>query len=342
MRTFLWSVATLWFSYSAVAQNGSEPVLITDMLKIKTVGNITTSRDGSKAAFTVTSIEGDENNKSDYKYITQIYTVGSSGNDTPIQLTTTKEGASQPSWSPDGSQLAFVRTVEGKPQIFLLSFKGGEALQLTKYKYGASGPRWSPDGKQILFSSSIPIEDLVKDTVLNATRAIPQWPYEKPGYDKNEQFRSNKAKADPNGNSDEIQAYLDKNVGDKKAIVLNKLNFQNEMNISAEMNFNQLFIIDVGNPGSQPRLITKMFHRYGGAAFLPDGKQIIMSGDVDSLEAPDRSQENQIYSRLANAAASGVLRISGGFSRITTHGTIAIEHNPGTMPATNHFAHVTT
>jgi dipeptidyl aminopeptidase/acylaminoacyl peptidase len=307
MRTFLWSVATLWFSYSAVAQNGSEPVLITDMLKIKTVGNITASRDGSKAAFTVTSIEADENNKSDYKYITQIYTIGTSGTDTPIQLTTTKEGASQPSWSPDGSQLAFVRTVEGKPQIFLLSFKGGEALQLTKYKYGASSPRWSPDGKQILFSSSIPIEDLVKDTVLNAARAIPQWPYEKPGYDKNEQFRNNKAKPDPNGNSDEIQAYLDKNVGDKKAIVLNKLNFQNEMNISAEMNFNQLFIIDVANPGSQPRLITKMFHRYGGAAFLPDGKQIIMSGDIDSLEAPDRSQENQIYITDVNGKKQHVL-----------------------------------
>src|SRR5690348_435329 len=120
MKTFLWIFASAFCSYAALAQNGNEPVLITDMLKIKTVGNITTTRDGSRAAFTVTSIDADEASKSDYKYVTQIYAIGTSGTEAPIQLTTSKEGASQPSWSPDGSQLAFVRTVESKPQIFIL------------------------------------------------------------------------------------------------------------------------------------------------------------------------------------------------------------------------------
>jgi dipeptidyl aminopeptidase/acylaminoacyl peptidase len=275
-------------------QDNKEIIQVTDLLKIKTTGNITLTKDGSRAAFTVTSIEPDENSKLDYKYVTQIYSVSTAGNESPIQLTTAKEGASQPAWSPDGSTLAFVRSTSGKPQIFLLSMKGGEPAQLTKSKYGASNPKWSPDGRKILFSSNLSLDEMLKDTVLNSNRSIPQWSVEKPGFDKNEQMMASKAKPNADGSVAEIQAYLDKNVVDKKAIVLNKLNFQNEMNISAEMNFNQFFIIDA-IPGSEPVLLTRFFNRYNAADFLPDGKQIIFSGDVDSLEMPDRSLESQVY-----------------------------------------------
>ena len=278
----------------AFAQNGKDPVLVTDLLQIKTVSNVTMSPDGSKAVFTVTSIIPDDANKSDYKYQTQIFTVVTNGSETPVQLTTAKEGASQPAWSPDGSKIAFVRAADGKSQIFVLSLKGGEPLQLTRYKYGASNPRWSPDGKKILFASSISLSDLLKDSIINASRAIPTWPTEKPGYPNNEQLKVSKVKPDPNGDIAAMNAYLSKNVVDKKAIVLNKLNFQNEMNISDEMNITQFFLVDAV-PGSEPVLLTKVFNRYNNADFLPGGRELILSGDVDSLEAPDRSLENQIY-----------------------------------------------
>lgn len=293
-RLFLVCLFAIVLSIPAIAQNGKDPILVTDLLQIKTVSNITTSNDGSKAAFTVTSIIPDEVNKSDYKYLTQIYSVSTTGNDTPVQLTTAKEGASQPAWSPDGTRIAFVRTIDGKSQIFVLSLKGGEPQQVTKYKYGAASPRWSLDGKKILFSSSIPLNDLLKDSILNSGRAIPNWPTEKPGFTNNEQLKFSKAKPNPNGDVDEVNAYLTKNVLDKKAIVLNKLNFQNEMNISDEMNFTQFFLTDAA-PGGEPMLLSKVFNRYNNADFLPGGKEIIISGDVDSLEAPDRSLENQVY-----------------------------------------------
>jgi hypothetical protein len=57
--------------HAAIAQNKTEDVTLTDMLKIKTVGNITVSKDGKRAAFTVNTIENDENNKLDYKYRSQ-------------------------------------------------------------------------------------------------------------------------------------------------------------------------------------------------------------------------------------------------------------------------------
>lgn len=277
-----------------LAQNGTELVTVTDMLKIKTVGNITLTKDGSRAAFTVTSIEPDENSSLDYKYRTQIYSISTSNNSLPVQLTTAKEGGAQPAWSPDGKQLAFTRTVGEKAQIFILSMDGGEAIQLTKHKYGASNPKWSPDGKQILFSSSISLQDLLKDSVLNGSDDIPLWPSEKPGIKNNEQWRPLKTKPNPDGSISEIRSFLDTNIVDKKAIVLNKLDFQNESNISADLTFNHFYLINIFK-ASEPFSLTKGFYSFSNAAFTPDGKQIILTGDIDSLEHPDRSLETEIF-----------------------------------------------
>ncbi|HEY8893179.1 MAG TPA: S9 family peptidase, partial [Niastella sp.] len=143
----------------AVAGQNKQPVSVTDMLKIKSIGNVTLSPDGSKAAFTVTTIENEGDSKWDYKYVTQVWMAPTDGSTVPRQLTTTRENATQPAWSPDGKQLAFTRVADGKQQIFILSLDGGEARQLTKFKYGAAAPKWSPNGEQILFATGIPLAD---------------------------------------------------------------------------------------------------------------------------------------------------------------------------------------
>src|SRR4030095_10513504 len=121
-----------------------QPILVTDMLKIKTISSVTLTEDGNTAAFVVISIEPESDTaKWEYKYTSQLWIVSTEAGAVPRQLTFNKDGASQPAWSPDGKQLAFVRTVDGKPRIFILSFTGGEPMQLTKFKYGAAAPRWS-------------------------------------------------------------------------------------------------------------------------------------------------------------------------------------------------------
>ena len=72
---------------ATVAQN-KQPVTVTDMLKIKSINGITLTHDGSKAAFTVTSIENDGESKWDYKYLNQVWMVSTDGNSAPRQLTT--------------------------------------------------------------------------------------------------------------------------------------------------------------------------------------------------------------------------------------------------------------
>ncbi|KAF0241761.1 MAG: peptidase S9 prolyl oligopeptidase active site domain-containing [Chitinophagaceae bacterium] len=224
------------------SQQKGELIKISDMLKIKQMSGINISPDGSKAVFVLNSIDQDGDSKWEYKYNNQLYIVPTDGSAAPKPLTA-KDPAAQPVWSPDGKQLAFVRAVEGKPQIFLLSFEGGEPIQLTKFKYGASSPKFSPNGKQILFSASVSLKDLLKDSVLNPTKALPQWPMEKPGFYNNEFLKSNMAKADPDGSIDEIRAYLELNVNDRKAKVINKLNFQEEATTSGDLSFAHIFIV---------------------------------------------------------------------------------------------------
>lgn len=293
---------------SSVAQNGSQLIKVTDMLNIKTSGNITLSKDGGKAAFTVTTIDTVGNSQWDYKYVSQIYVLNTDGSSAPRQITFSKEGANQPAWSPDGLQLAFVRVIDTKPQIFILPLQGGEAIQITKTKYGGGNPKWSPDGKKILFSTAISFDDLLKDSLLNPSKRLPAWSVEKPGFEKNEQLRKSNVKPNPNGNMAEIRAYLENNVADKKARVLNKLNFQDELNVSSEQNLTQFFIVEA-KQNAIPELITKGFHEFNYAEFTPNGKQLILSGDVDSLESPDRSLENEIF--IANTDGSDFRMLLG-------------------------------
>jgi len=118
----------------AFAQNGNELVKLTDMLKIKTVGNITVTADGTKAAFTVTSVEPDETSKLDYKYLTQVYYISTTAGATPVQLTTAKKALR----NLPGAQMEAIGFCSpgqmAKPQIFILSMGGGEPTQLTKYQ----------------------------------------------------------------------------------------------------------------------------------------------------------------------------------------------------------------
>jgi Tol biopolymer transport system component len=69
-----------------------------------------------------------------------------------LQLTSAPVTPSQPRWSPDGSQIAYVDTQAGHPyKLFVMSADGGtprELLSETRQQMDAS---WSSDGRKIVF-----------------------------------------------------------------------------------------------------------------------------------------------------------------------------------------------
>lgn len=308
MRKLMLLLFILPFTLFSTAQYGKEPVKVTDMLKIKSVSGVNLSKDGSKAVFTVTSIEPEGDNKLEYKYVSQLWLANTDGDTRPKQITTSKENSSQAMFSPDGKQIVFVRAVDGRSQLFLLSLEGGEAVQLTKYKYGASNPKWSPDGKQILFSANIPFKELMKDSLLNPAKELPKWPMEKPGFENNEPLKPATAKADPDGSIEEVRAYLENNSNDKKAKIFTKLNFLDEMDINPDMGFTHFFLIEA-KPDAKSTAITKGFYRYNYAEFSPDGKQLILAGNMDSTQHPDRALEGEIF--IVNTDGSNLKKILG-------------------------------
>ncbi|MGV2883182.1 S9 family peptidase [Paenibacillus taichungensis] len=79
-----------------------------------------------------------------------------------------------PAWSPDGSQLAFLREHEGKTQVWLIASDGGEAQQISHLKHGVSSLLWSPDGLNLLVKSSVDMSEKDEDETEDIDKKLPQ------------------------------------------------------------------------------------------------------------------------------------------------------------------------
>ncbi|MEK4053480.1 S9 family peptidase [Paenibacillus sp. FSL F4-0087] len=79
-----------------------------------------------------------------------------------------------PAWSPDGSQLAFLREHEGKTQVWLIASDGGEAQQISHLKHGVSSLLWSPDGLNLLVKSSVDMSEKDENETEDIDKKLPQ------------------------------------------------------------------------------------------------------------------------------------------------------------------------
>jgi len=110
------------------------------------------SPDGQWIAYQ-SDFEGDENSN--------IFIVHTRG-DITRKLTDTPADSAFPSWSPDGTKIAFISNRDhDRENIFVTDAEGGETKQLTRVDDIVNEIAWRTDGKSIAFSAGFGIGDWV-------------------------------------------------------------------------------------------------------------------------------------------------------------------------------------
>ncbi len=130
------------------------PMTFEDMMRMRRLGDIDVSRDGSWVLFSATDVDLAKNTKTSHLWIVPV----SGGEEKP--LTDSAAGESRGRFSPDGKQILFETSRRDGQQIWLADFDSaagtiGEPHQLTYLSTETDNATWSPDGKHILFTSEV-------------------------------------------------------------------------------------------------------------------------------------------------------------------------------------------
>ncbi|SUZ76104.1 uncharacterized protein METZ01_LOCUS28958 [marine metagenome] len=120
-----------------------------DGLDMVQVGGAMISPDGSWVLFSKSELNWEENERE-----TTWWRVSTEGGE-PYRYIG-DDGGGNFQFSPDGSRLAFTRSVDDESQLFLLPTTGGEAVQLSEHETSIGSYAWSEDGSKIIFVATEP------------------------------------------------------------------------------------------------------------------------------------------------------------------------------------------
>jgi len=291
---------------------GTQPIVTSDLLRLRSVTAIDVAKDGGRAVFAVRSILTTPPGPSQdgaaatghpaqptYKNQSHLFLLDLANEGVqPRQLTFGDRIDSMPAISPDGKRIAFVREGQTTPsgtdsgksagptsrsQVWIISIDGGEARQLTDFSHGCGQPIWSPDGRRLLVSSSIPISEI---------DGVPAWPMERPERTWKDADAKPGFEPRPDGTREQIRAWLEMNAQRQNPNTINRLDFQDEQSLKGEMSFQNLFLVDPDAAAmvqsAQARQITSGFYDHNQPAFLPDGQSVVYAAKKPTDQHVDR------------------------------------------------------
>ena len=126
---------------------GKRAMTAEDLWKFLRVGHPSPLPDGSGVVVPVTGYDLELN-----RGRSRLWLLPSQG--APRPLTSEEHSSSEPSVSPDGKRVAFVRAQgEEKAQVYVLPLDGGEGERLTDMPLGVFDPHWFPDGRRLAFGA---------------------------------------------------------------------------------------------------------------------------------------------------------------------------------------------
>jgi dipeptidyl aminopeptidase/acylaminoacyl peptidase len=123
-------------------------------MKMKRLGETAVSPDGKWLAYSVTTVNLDQNSKTTEWWLQAI-----AGGE-PQKLTVGQPGDSGVEFAPDGHSVLFLSGRDGGQQIWRADFdaatgSASNAKKLTSIATDADNAKWSPDGKSIVFTSAV-------------------------------------------------------------------------------------------------------------------------------------------------------------------------------------------
>ena len=123
--------------------------------KMGRLGAISLSPDRTQVLYTVT-----HTNVREGKSGTRIYVQGVADNTARLLF----EGGYSPTWNANGTKIAFLKNVQGVPQLFEISLEAGaEARQLTMFKNGIENYWISPNDTKLLYAQKVQVEKTTRD-----------------------------------------------------------------------------------------------------------------------------------------------------------------------------------
>ena len=146
------AVAILAATTCARAPASARSIQLDDLRKLVGVSQPAISPDGKRAVVVVSRINWNEDRNERALEIVDLATHAHRA------LTFDRKGLAAPSWSPDGTRLAFIATTgtgdQAKSQVFVMPMDGGDPRPLTKAPEGVEQFAWRPDGAAIVYAAT--------------------------------------------------------------------------------------------------------------------------------------------------------------------------------------------
>jgi len=147
--------ALLFLAAGLARAADSTPVLraITaeDIWSVKRPAALELSPDGARLVFTVKEFNLEKNSSVSHLWVLD------TASGAAHALTTAESSDNAPTWSPDGSRIAFTAKRNGDEEaaLYVIRADGGEAEKIIELPLGISAPRWLPDGQHVVFATNV-------------------------------------------------------------------------------------------------------------------------------------------------------------------------------------------
>jgi dipeptidyl aminopeptidase/acylaminoacyl peptidase len=293
-KTLIFAVAAFVLAPICIAQTApitsaqpKRPMTFEDMMKMKRLVETAVSPDGKWLAYSVTTVDLEQNTKTPELWLQAIAPPSGSGSE-PMKLAVAQAHDGGVQFAPDGKRILFLSGRGGSEQVWLADFDPAtgataNAKKLTSISTEAGDAIWSPDGNSILFTSAV----------------YPDCPAISPA---------------DGGVGDKCNADRDKALADSKvkAQIFTHLLYRHWDHFTGDKR-THLFLATVGTGAvrdltpNDPHDVPPFSLGGGGCgcAFAPDGKELVFTENIDA--EPAISVSAKIFTLdLTNPAAKPV------------------------------------